>query len=224
MPTAYRSKPSLETALARADRAKEHLAQLDREIEKALKAGVTLGPSVSGLFKVTVYPLPKVIPILIGETMYNLRMALDCLAFQLAYLDTGHVQKNTKFPIVDHAEAWRNQITGAGTRKLGRWKLWLPRLTPGHLAALERLQPFAGCVWTRMLRRYSDADRHYELVVVDTRMLARATGDPFPDLDDIDHHAQPVVIFDHGPPVLRTLEELHREVSSLLRSFSRDFL
>jgi hypothetical protein len=224
MPSVHRSKPSLETAHARADRAREHLGQLEIEIEKALKAGVTLGPSVSGLFKVTVYPLPKVIPILIGEAMYNLRMALDCLVFQLAFLDSGHVQKNTKFPILDHAEAWRNQITGAGTRKLGRWKLWLPRLTEPHLATLERLQPFSGCVWTRMLRRYSDPDRHYELVVVDTRVVARVTGDAFfPDLDDLEQHAQPVVAFDNGPPVMRTLEQLHREVTNLLRSFSRDF-
>ena len=146
MPSPYRSKPSLDAAYARLDRAKEHLTELHKEIEQALKSGITLGPSVSGLFKVTVYPLPKVVPILVGETMYNLRMALDCLVFQLAYLDSGHVQKNTRFPIVDHVEAWRTQITGSGTRKLGRWKLWLPLLTPAHLTALEQLQPFRLCL------------------------------------------------------------------------------
>jgi hypothetical protein len=74
-----------------------------------------------------------------------------------------------------------------------------------------------------MLRRYSDPDRHYDLVVVDTRLLARAASDPFLEHDDTEHHAHPVVAFDNGPPVLQTLEELHREVTALLRSFSRDF-
>ena len=234
MSVPYRSKPSLENAFARVDRAKEHLARLESEIDKALRGGVTIGSGLSGLFKVTVYPLPKIIPILIGETVFNLRSALDSLIFQLAYLDSGEVQRGTKFPIEDNANAWQTHILGTGTRKMGRWKLWLPLLTPAHLAAIERLQPFTGCDWTRTLRVLSNPDRHCELVVVEPhhqRSLAAdavmqdPAGPPqSAELIRADARQSVVVVFDGGPPVMRTLERLQTETAATLNNFNRDFL
>jgi hypothetical protein len=234
MSVPYRSKPSLDNAFARLDRAKEHLTRLDDELEKALRGGVAIGSGLSGLFRVTVYPLPKIIPILIGETVFNLRSSLDSLIFQLAFLDTGEVQKGTKFPIEDNANAWQTHILGTGTRKMGRWKVWLPLLTPAHLAAIERLQPFTGCEWTRTLRILSNPDRHCELTVVEPRLLRGLAADAVihdpagppqsAELIRADARQGAVVVFDGGPPVMRTLERLQSETAATLNNFNRDFL
>jgi hypothetical protein len=95
-------KPSLENAFARVDWAKRRLGGLKAEIDAAVKVGITIPASATGVFEMPINPVPKAIPTLIGEVVYNLRTALEYLAFQLAYLDTGQVQKGTKFPIEDH--------------------------------------------------------------------------------------------------------------------------
>src|SRR5262249_17527994 len=112
-------------------------------------------------------------PILVGEIVYNLRAALDYLIYQLAYLDTGKVQKGTKFPIEDHINSWKTYIIprkSAGRRK---WPLWLPLLTKGHQAEIEGLQPFRGCKWTKTLRELSNPDKHADLIIIDAHAVAR---------------------------------------------------
>jgi hypothetical protein len=40
----------------------------------------------------------------------------------------------------------------------------LKGINPLHMAAIERLQPYKGCGWTKMLRDLSNPDKHRQFV------------------------------------------------------------
>lgn len=236
MPPPYHSKPSLDNAFARVSRAEEHLARLEVEIYSALKGSIVIASGATGLVTATGYSLPKMIPILIGEVVYNLRAALDYLVFQLVYLDGGKVEKGTKFPIEDDANGWQRYFptNSAGGSKRRRWKIWITILTPGHQAAIKALQPFNGCGWTDILRKISNPDKHYDLVVInDATISVRITANaalesfavpPMPDSAvNVQGHVSAIVAFNNGPPVVETLKEIQKEVASVLTSFNHDF-
>ena len=104
-----RIKPSLDNAYARADRAQQHLESLKRELDKAFANPSPifsqLGDAMAdGDFIIVDYSgrlLRPIWGILVGETVYNLRAALDYLVYELAILDSGQIQEYTQFPIED---------------------------------------------------------------------------------------------------------------------------
>lgn len=72
--------------------------------------------------------------LILGDTVHNLRSALDRLAYQLALLNTGgNLQKpdRIQFPICDSIEAF----TGAKRN-------WLGEIDPEHVAIMERFQGY----------------------------------------------------------------------------------
>jgi hypothetical protein len=62
-------------------------------------------------------------------------------------------QDDTQFPIVDTKQSFES---GKGR--------WLKGLNAAHVAAIERLQPYMGCQWTKALRDISNRDKHREFV------------------------------------------------------------
>ena len=72
--------------------------------------------------------------LILGDTVHNLRSALDRLAYQLALLHTGgDIQDPSRiqFPICDSVEAFRD----AKNR-------WLREIAPDHVAIMERFQGY----------------------------------------------------------------------------------
>src|SRR5436309_1128025 len=85
-------KPSLDDAYLRVDRAQHHMVDLEHRLRRFSKrTNLVLSPTV-----------PPICSILIGETIYNQRAALDYLIYELALLDSGRIQDGTQFPI----ESW----------------------------------------------------------------------------------------------------------------------
>jgi hypothetical protein len=128
----------LDGAYARLDRVREHLTDLEVR-EKAI-----LHPQIANIvaetdlntvkdFVITdpLADLPQRFSILIGETIYNLRAALDYLVFDLAILDSGGPRKGTQFPIDDTKDVF--------TGHRGRF---LKGLSTKHIAQIEALQPY----------------------------------------------------------------------------------
>lgn len=178
-------------------------------------------------------PLPPIFSILVGETIYNLRAALDYLVYELAFLDVGQIQKGTQFPI----ENWPPDKRLLNAFK----KSWAPKgkhrylcgINPEHKAPIRRLQPFAGCTWTETLRDLSNPDKHKTLTktqVTDTAVemvTVDLTGQAirlFPEYT-VKMHSDfsPNILFDNGKRVMETLQELQRQVTAVLDMFRPAF-
>jgi hypothetical protein len=147
--------------------------------------------------------LPPIRSVHIGAAVLNLGAALDTLVFDLALLDSGAVQRGTRFPVCADEAEFRARVAE-----------WLAGVGPQHVAAIEALQPFHGCTWTRTLAALADSDRQRLLIAVQPSPEA-SSGFEAPDLR--------VLAFEGGLPVVSTLGDLAREVALVLDSFNPDF-
>ena len=157
------SRHPLDGAFARVDRADKHLADLkskisERECDQIQANPIEADPDNPGnlLLRPTkgVLPIDPIFGILVGECVYNLRAALDYLVYELAIVDSGHIQDGTQFPIESKKEIF--------TR---RAKTWLKGINPTHIAEIEKLQPYNE-QWTAVLRDKSNPDKHRLLTPV----------------------------------------------------------
>jgi hypothetical protein len=166
---------------------------------------------------------PPIFAILIGETIYNLRAALDYLVYEIAHLDTGKPKNGTKFLIEDTIKGWNEHLPHPGMPRKRQRKLWLHKLTLAHQAALKRLQPCCGCKWTGQLRDLSNPDKHHRLLAVsasksDRRGSAIAFYSVVVNLKLTTH-----VEFQNGSPVVKTLKLFQKQVADVIEAFDPDF-
>ena len=149
----------LQGAFDRIDRAEERMTDLKLEIHaygERYANAVTVWPDAQQAagFR-AIHPsaadtiIPTTISILVGEIIYNLRAALDYLVFELALLDSGREQKKTQFLICNRKDDFTEQ-----------WCSRLKGINEAHVAAIEALQPYRGCHWTRWLQEISNPDKH----------------------------------------------------------------
>jgi hypothetical protein len=222
----------LDGAFQRVKRTEKHLAELDVDIrafeeaqgqfradnlnEEQIKAEHAKGGEVP-------LPMPSQVSILIGEIAYNLRSALDYLVYALAVLDSGVEQDRTQFPIEDTPERFERR------KKQG----FLRGLNAAHIADIERLQPYKGCDWTRLLRGLSNPDKHRHLtltirpkqmVLIIGRTVTQTGPDTFETNVDVkDRWAETRVLFPGGSPIVETLQTLKSQVADTLDAFKPDF-
>jgi hypothetical protein len=167
--------------------------------------------------------LPQRFSILIGETIYNLRAALDYLVFDLAILDSGTPKKGTQFPIDNTEEDF--------ARHRGRF---LKGLNIEHIARIEALQPYKGYTYTAMIRDISNPDKHRELTVIQGKGVYSIkvihTSEPQTDpqtgivtvhrVEMKSEFVGHVAFKDNEMPVVNTLQILQAEVSQILGNFN----
>lgn len=100
-------KPSLKNPKLKIERAKEHLDILDNELIKFQDAKpfrVTCYENIEHTLYIMKCEIPIIDPrlaIIAGDAVYNLRSALDHIAWQLALTTTDTPRDRTAFPIVD---------------------------------------------------------------------------------------------------------------------------
>ena len=161
-----RKEALIKDARAKLDRAGEHLETLKTELGDFQEADShsidAHSDPESGAYLLRVQPnaVPPKISAVVGDVLCNLRPTLDYLVYALAYLDSDSPQEGTQFPICDTT-----------TKFKGKRKTWLKGLSPGHVAAIEGLQPYDGrneLLWLRTLRDLSNPDKHKHLSVVAT--------------------------------------------------------
>jgi hypothetical protein len=152
----------LQGSHARLGRARKHLAELKREVRrfrKAYREAMRVHQyrnsfSYSGPADVGV---PDSLSVMTSDTLFNQRCALDYLVYALAEFDSqGESQEDTQLPITDSPAKFQ------GALRAGR----LPGVSEEHVAAVEELQPYDGrdkLQWLRILREFSNADKHRHL-------------------------------------------------------------
>jgi len=179
---------------------------------------------------------PLIYGVLVGEVCYNLRAALDYLVYELAINDSGQLQEGTQFPIEDSPDdfAVRHNL------RAGR-RCYLRGLNSTHIAAIERLQPYAGTYWPETLRNISNPDKHKTLTVQFGHRSLIVLVDQGPS--GLGHLFGPVyracvaggrevdvqlgcdvfVLFRDGAPVVNTLQEIKTQVRNTLEAFKPEF-
>jgi hypothetical protein len=229
----------LNGCFERVRRADEHIADLRQRIVHAL--GQQENEVVAQFDPYPPYNLKLMgakntfitmrIGVLIGEICYNLRSALDYLVFELAKFDSGVEQSGTQFPIMDA----KQNFDGRGK------EIYLKGVNRvAHAAAIERLQPYNGCQWTRSLREASNPDKHRHFVEAGGSFVATVHSSLETDLSRIVGHARtelhPIigsvemkvhmtgsVAFSDGTPIVETLEEVKLKIADTLNAFKPDF-
>lgn len=241
---------ALDGAYARIDRTDTHIRELIRTIERFRKATeneligqkkpdamrLQLGERsrISFTSSTVLGGVPPDAAILTGETIYNLRAALDYLIFELARHDSGSEQQGTQFPI----QATRDSKGRYGFQR-GNFNR-LKGLSDPHIAAIEDLQPYAGCAWTKTLGDISNPDKHRKLTVLGGGMIHWCTvaRGPFGSFEnypgrtfrckdsEINIHLENfinVTLPDGQTPIIETLQILQSSVCAAIDSFQPEF-
>jgi hypothetical protein len=220
------ARSSLRDAFLRVDRAGEHLADLQRRVDRYVadqegKISVELHQGVPVVVNRAEMP-PRMLSVLVGETVQNLRTALDYLVFALAWLDSGSEQSRTQFPIEGRCEGFD-----------GRRSTYLKGLSDEHVAAIKRLQPFNGGAWLGTLANASNQDKHRALHItlaaghgtIQFDPPVVRTGEGFAIPSDVHMEAEQTiyVALHDGTPIMEPLKVLEASVRGVLDSFKPDF-
>jgi hypothetical protein len=228
----------IEGPLHRVYRADEHLINLKTRLDRMIvdqqhALGIHFDPNPPHDLRALPTPIidaPMSIPILIGEICYNLRSAMDNLIFELSRHDCRIEHKRTQFPIEDCAKVFQ-----------GRGNSYLQGINPAHVAAIERLQPYQGCTWSKALRTMSNKDKHREFVslrgdflitgyseVTDAdyaslRYPIHRTKHPIHGEMDVKLRIVAKITLDDWTPIVQTLEEIKTGVTQALADFKPEF-
>ena len=161
-------------------------------------------------------PAPPKASRLIGEVIQSLRKALDYLVYELACFDSKSIVENTQFVIVDSENDFRKNM----------WHL--KELTGEHITMFQRLQPYNGCNWTKLIRDLSNPDKHRTLTAI--RHFTGIHIDPANTEAilagkqvDVDDYATIEITFVKGPPVIAGLQQLVLDVTHILDVFKPEF-
>ncbi|MGH9318347.1 MAG: hypothetical protein ACRD3V_00425, partial [Vicinamibacteria bacterium] len=245
MPLSREPYGFLDAAL-RYNRAREHLADVERMLEtfKATPRDVGLYIEAESLeewltrkrIDMRSVPIPYDLPIRIGEAAYNLRCALDYLIFALAWHDsgiepTGKWARRLQFPVEDSIEVFER-----------RRATMLKGISDEHVAMVREYQPGEGCDWTEVLIGLSDSDKHRHLALLAGSFdFEGETGtwiidsSPYPDAEpnedglyamhdvDVKDRATLDIVFPDGSLATETLQEIETQVGKVLLRFGREF-
>lgn len=253
-------KRSLAGAFARIDRADRHIDELKLLIERYRKSQeekliadeqattrrinqllrFSPGDKFSSMHRSRILPdFPLEAAVIVGEIIYNLRASLDYLIYELAWQDSGSEQHDTQF-LIENVRVDRKRPKKCGF--LPRSKTKLAGLHQHHIDAIEKLQPYKGCAWTKTLKSISNPDKHRKLTAVGGtfeatsvteygisgslndrpgQILRGVAGDDTDTHIDLQYSLK--VTLPDGTDIVKTLEILKREVRATLDAFKPEF-
>lgn len=150
---------------------------------------------------------------LIGETVQNLRAALDYLVYELCCFDSKSIVDGTQFVIVDSEKDFVRES-----------KRRFKGMSGEHIAMFQQLQPYAGCNWTGIVRDLSNPDKHRQLTAVRHPVgltIPPGSTDAILAGKSVDRNAglSIEITFSNGAPVIEQLEQLVSEVDEILHIF-----
>lgn len=236
----------LDGATLRLKRANRHLAEADQLIagfgNECEKYVVT--DKNNNITRLDGWPdVPNDLPVVVSDAIHNFRAALDYIVYELAREDFGSVVDGTQFIIEDIKSDPVHPNRGFDGRK----KTYLKGLTPDHVDAIERLQPYNGVHWTKALRDISNPDKHRTLTVLDStyrsisvsmhhkptgrfgmpgRLVVTNKGVTFASYDiKVDAtHAIAIAPSDASKPsLMSTLRLIETEVGNTIQAFKPEF-
>lgn len=189
VPVLGRSNPSLAPVAWRLVKASERLQQLDdlapqvaaawRGEHPTLRAKRS-SPDTIELSVPKLHGQPEAelreLAMIASEILNHVRIALDYLAFNVVWMDSGSKREDTKFPL-------HTRSTGYGEVR----RKAMPRITTTHAEWVKAVQPFNGVAWTSHLEELSNRDKHrlavdvvaaYTFSVDHAHKYADPLGDP----------------------------------------------
>lgn len=152
----------IERIYVKVERAKEHFQSLEGEVyaylaSKPYSVGIKRDPISRRpiYFLKDIHPTPLKISAILGDTINNLRSALDHLAYQLVWLGTGDPpSEHVYFPISDDRAKYfkqgKEKIKGARAQAIN---------------AIDELEPYRGgndTLWR--LHKLNNVDKHRILI------------------------------------------------------------
>jgi hypothetical protein len=223
----------LDGAYKRIERANEHLKDIKVQVahliqrakdkvifylDNPLPVNSIKGQTYAYLRRVNLdIPVDEIIKILVGETVYNIRAALDYLVYELPRLDSGNTQYCTQFPIEDSKRYFMKNKDR-----------YLKGINLLHSTSIENFQPYKGCTWSKSIRDLSNPDKHRELVLIkagaifetpleSTKMAVSSRN------VNVDGNLTFSVAFNDGTSVILILQELIIMVTETLDTFRPEF-
>ena len=164
------------------------------------------------------------ISITIGEIAYNLRAGLDYIVYDLARMEQGKIVTGTQFPIEDTQKGFLSRVTGK--RDGNSVPHFLKGVPKTSIPMFAKLQPYAGCTWTRELRELTNPDKHRHLSSLRSNFRGRLKEPPVIVNDpeagpsiSMRMDMEVEVLFPDGRPVQETLEELCGRVAETVALF-----
>jgi hypothetical protein len=144
-------------------RARRHAAELNETIRAFFQktpyktTGEIDAETGDKLFKVSrCLPVPREIPLIIGDVLQNLRTALDHLVWQLVEANGGKPNKGTAFPFAKTAQDYRNE----SSRRL-------KGVPEAAIKMIDDLRPYAGGNEDLYsLHHLNNHDKHRLLLIV----------------------------------------------------------
>jgi len=156
------ARERLEQIQVKVHRAQAHFESLTTDVRDYLASkryaiATRRAPDTKRLiyFISSIRPTPPHLSAVLGDTIHNLRSALDHLAYQLVFVGAGKApSSHVYFPIADDAakylEQRRRQIKGA---------------KPKAISAIDALKPFqGGNDVLRRLHKLNNVDKHRVLI------------------------------------------------------------
>lgn len=157
----------MDAVLVKAKWADDHIGHLNREIRNFLNTGPYIINSKKDpqtreyIFTfMGAEPFPRCVPGLVGDILFNLRSALDHLAWQLVRANRERPGIGTYFPIVESLS------TKKGTAQFARMVKGMRQET---IEAIKRLKPCKGGnekLW--LLHELNRIDKHREILGIGT--------------------------------------------------------
>lgn len=170
-------------------------------------------------------PLSDKWSVLFGETIYNLRTALDYLVYSLAYLDSGQEQERTQFPICRSPADFKHLVNSPRRNPL-------TGINAAHVAAIEALQPYPHAqgldpLWLARFADFSNPDKHRypTLVAPAGRTITTWTVRTMSAPVEVDFQATVYVSLGDAAktPLIPTLDSLLSHVAETLDGFHPEF-
>jgi hypothetical protein len=186
-------------------------------------------------------PPPSEVPLIIGDTVHNLRSALDLAVCQAVHLGGGKPSRNTKFPFAKSL----NELVGA--QRKGKIKTHCPKLFD---LIIKEIKPYRGGNDDLYALHDLDIMDKHKLIIpmVAISTLTYASGRPtvgahggdlsakqgstvykivkVPDLENTDY-GKPTfdIFFDEGcilknQPIIPTLHQFSKLISGIIDAFT----
>lgn len=130
-------------------------------------------------------PIPSELPLIVGESIYQLRSALDHLAGQLVEANGKIPDTSTYFPIAQTAAKYKASLSGK-----------VKGMSPDAVSVIDALQPY-GCgrgndLW--VLNKLNNTDKHRLLLMVGCGTGALMVK--YPSFDPSSRNLSPTTITD----------------------------
>jgi hypothetical protein len=156
-----RPKP-LTDVRAKLRRARQKLLEVKAYAIDQHKPGVSRRPGTANPSDPTTgghwtipFPIDESLALVVGEAIQSLRSALDYMIHDLAWADSKVSTRRMQFLICDNPREFRSKQAKA-----------LKGMKPAHIAMVEAVQPYNGCDWTRLIRDYSNLEKHAHSIAV----------------------------------------------------------